>query len=84
MVLSENRDTIKVTWKEADRKTFVLSRGDNECHGLSLKVLDAQFHPFAENCIVSCGAKHIKFWNLCGNALTDKKGIFGKVRNSFT
>ena len=23
--------------------------------------------------------KHIKFWTLCGNALTAKKGVFGKV-----
>lgn len=23
--------------------------------------------------------KHIKFWTLCGNALTSKNGVFGKV-----
>ncbi|XP_074647902.1 echinoderm microtubule-associated protein-like 6 [Tubulanus polymorphus] len=43
------------------------------------RVFDIQFNPFIENTIVSCGVKHIKFWTLCGNALTAKKGIFGKV-----
>ena len=45
----------------------------------SFQVLDTQFHLFQDNTIVSCGVKHIKFWTLCGNALTAKKGIFGKV-----
>ncbi|XP_046338524.1 echinoderm microtubule-associated protein-like 6 isoform X1 [Haliotis rufescens] len=47
--------------------------------GHSDKVFDVQFHPFQDNTIVSCGVKHIKFWSLCGNALTAKKGVFGKV-----
>ena len=38
-----------------------------------------QFDLFKDNTIVSCGVKHIKFWSLCGNALTPKKGVFGKV-----
>lgn len=45
----------------------------------SLKVFDVQFNPYAENSLVSCGVKHIKFWVLCGNALTAKKGVFGKT-----
>lgn len=45
----------------------------------SLKVFDVQFNPYAENSLVSCGVKHIKFWSLCGNALTAKKGVFGKT-----
>ena len=28
--------------------------------------------------LVTCGVKHIKFWTLCGNTLSGKKGIFGK------
>lgn len=44
-----------------------------------MQVFDCQFTPFKNNSIVSCGVKHIKFWTLCGNALTAKKGIFGKA-----
>ena len=44
-----------------------------------LQVFDVQFHPYQDNVIVSCGVKHIKFWSLCGNTLTSKKGVFGKV-----
>lgn len=46
---------------------------------LCIKVFDVQFNPYAENSLVSCGVKHIKFWSLCGNALTPKKGVFGKT-----
>ena len=42
-------------------------------------MFDVQFHPFQDNTVVSCGVKHIKFWTLCGNALTPQKGIFGKA-----
>ena len=42
-------------------------------------MFDVQFHSYKPDTIVSCGVKHIKFWKLCGNALTAKKGIFGKV-----
>ena len=28
--------------------------------------------------LVTCGVKHIKFWSVCGNSLSGKKGIFGK------
>jgi hypothetical protein len=42
-------------------------------------VFDIQFHPFKPDTIVSCGVKHIKFWTLCGNTLTPKKGVFGKT-----
>ena len=44
-----------------------------------LQVFDVQYNPFKDNSIVSCGVKHIKFWSLCGNTLTAKKGVFGKV-----
>ncbi|KAL3875087.1 hypothetical protein ACJMK2_038022 [Sinanodonta woodiana] len=47
--------------------------------GHSDRIFDVQFHLFQDNTVVSCGVKHIKFWSLCGNALTPKKGIFGKA-----
>ncbi|GFN97686.1 echinoderm microtubule-associated protein-like 6 [Plakobranchus ocellatus] len=43
------------------------------------KIFDVQFSPYKENTVVSAGVKHIAFWQLCGNALTPKKGVFGKV-----
>ena len=42
-------------------------------------MFDVQFHPYQVNTVVSCGVKHIKFWSLCGNALTPQKGVFGKA-----
>ncbi|XP_072031189.1 echinoderm microtubule-associated protein-like 6 isoform X3 [Amphiura filiformis] len=47
--------------------------------GHTQRIFDCQFNPFKENCLVSCGVKHIKFWGLCGNSMTAKKGIFGKA-----
>lgn len=47
--------------------------------GHSARIFDCQFSPHKEGTLVSCGMKHIKFWTLCGNALTAKKGIFGKI-----
>ncbi|XP_071834835.1 echinoderm microtubule-associated protein-like 6 isoform X3 [Apostichopus japonicus] len=47
--------------------------------GHSDRIFDCQFNPFRINSLVSCGVKHIKFWSICGNALTAKKGIFGKA-----
>ena len=49
------------------------------CVCVCSQVLDAQFNPYAKNTLVTCGVKHIKFWKLCGNSLTAKKGIFGKA-----
>ena len=42
-----------------------------------------QFNPYEKDVLVSCGVKHVKFWNLCGNSLKSKKGIFGKVNNTY-
>ncbi|BFZ11617.1 hypothetical protein BsWGS_14656 [Bradybaena similaris] len=47
--------------------------------GQAEKVFDIQFNPLKENTVVSAGVKHMVFWSLCGNALTPKKGIFGKT-----
>ncbi|KAF1375382.1 hypothetical protein PFLUV_G00219450 [Perca fluviatilis] len=47
--------------------------------GHSDRIFDVSWDPFQQNRLVSCGVKHIKFWSLCGNALTPKRGIFGKT-----
>ncbi|MGH0132992.1 UNVERIFIED_CONTAM: hypothetical protein FKN15_059554 [Acipenser sinensis] len=44
-----------------------------------LMIFDIAWDPYQQNRLVSCGVKHIKFWALCGNALTPKRGIFGKT-----
>ncbi|XP_065115366.1 echinoderm microtubule-associated protein-like 6 isoform X2 [Paramisgurnus dabryanus] len=47
--------------------------------GHSDRIFDISWDPFIQHRLVSCGVKHIKFWTLCGNALTPKRGIFGKT-----
>ncbi|KAG8014924.1 Echinoderm microtubule-associated protein-like 6 [Nibea albiflora] len=47
--------------------------------GHSDRIFDVAWDPFQPSRLVSCGVKHIKFWTLCGNALTPKRGIFGKT-----
>lgn len=47
--------------------------------GHSDRIFDICWDPFQQNRLVSCGVKHIKFWSMCGNALTPKRGIFGKT-----
>uniref|UniRef100_A0A3Q1EQL2 EMAP like 6 n=1 Tax=Acanthochromis polyacanthus TaxID=80966 RepID=A0A3Q1EQL2_9TELE len=47
--------------------------------GHSDRIFDVCWDPFQASRLVSCGVKHIKFWTLCGNALTPKRGIFGKT-----
>nr|XP_015828065.2 echinoderm microtubule-associated protein-like 6 isoform X1 [Nothobranchius furzeri] len=47
--------------------------------GHSDRIFDICWDPFQSSRLVSCGVKHIKFWTLCGNALTPKRGIFGKT-----
>ena len=46
--------------------------------GHSDRIFDVHFNPHSTNTLVTCGVKHIKFWTLCGNSLSGKKGIFGK------
>ncbi|EHB11852.1 Echinoderm microtubule-associated protein-like 5, partial [Heterocephalus glaber] len=43
------------------------------------RIFDVSWDLYQPNKLVSCGVKHIKFWSLCGNALTPKRGIFGKT-----
>nr|XP_034966373.1 echinoderm microtubule-associated protein-like 6 [Zootoca vivipara] len=47
--------------------------------GHSDRIFDISWDPYQPNRVASCGVKHIKFWTLCGNALTAKRGIFGKT-----
>ncbi|XP_061084049.1 echinoderm microtubule-associated protein-like 6 isoform X3 [Conger conger] len=47
--------------------------------GHSDRIFDVTWDLFQQHRLVSCGVKHIKFWALCGNALTPKRGIFGKT-----
>ncbi|XP_071162130.1 echinoderm microtubule-associated protein-like 6 [Mytilus edulis] len=68
----DTHSTINV-WDWRKGKILASVRGHSD------RVFDVQFHLFKENTIVSCGVKHIKFWSLCGNALTPKKGVFGKA-----
>ncbi|XP_077381857.1 echinoderm microtubule-associated protein-like 6 isoform X7 [Festucalex cinctus] len=47
--------------------------------GHSDRIFDVAWDRQLSARLVSCGVKHIKFWTLCGNALTPKRGIFGKT-----
>ncbi|XP_068183951.1 echinoderm microtubule-associated protein-like 6 isoform X2 [Antennarius striatus] len=47
--------------------------------GHSDRIFDVCWDPFQQNRLVSCGVKHIKFWSLCGNALSPRRGVFGKA-----
>uniref|UniRef100_A0A4W3H8Y1 EMAP like 5 n=1 Tax=Callorhinchus milii TaxID=7868 RepID=A0A4W3H8Y1_CALMI len=47
--------------------------------GHSDRIFDISWDLHQPNKMVSCGVKHIKFWSLCGNALTSKRGVFGKT-----
>ncbi|XP_048456030.1 echinoderm microtubule-associated protein-like 5 [Rhincodon typus] len=43
------------------------------------RIFDVSWDLHQPNKMISCGVKHIKFWSLCGNALTAKRGVFGKT-----
>ncbi|KAJ7401727.1 hypothetical protein BTVI_93683 [Pitangus sulphuratus] len=43
------------------------------------QIFDISWDLYQPNKLVSCGVKHIKFWSLCGNSLTPKRGVFGKT-----
>ncbi|KAK3093757.1 hypothetical protein FSP39_019782 [Pinctada imbricata] len=68
----DQHSTINV-WEWRRGRILATVRGHND------RVFDIQFSPYMPNRIVSCGVKHIKFWDICGNALTSKKGVFGKT-----
>ncbi|XP_063080185.1 echinoderm microtubule-associated protein-like 5 [Engraulis encrasicolus] len=43
------------------------------------RIFDISWDLYQPNKLVSCGVKHIKFWTLCGNALTPRRGVFGRA-----
>ncbi|XP_032883277.1 echinoderm microtubule-associated protein-like 5 isoform X3 [Amblyraja radiata] len=43
------------------------------------RIFDVSWDLHQPNKMISCGVKHIKFWSLCGNTLTAKRGVFGKT-----
>ena len=47
--------------------------------GAQSKILDIAFKP-SDDALVSCGMKHVTFWEL-GRTLKSKKGIFGKKKH---
>ncbi|KAJ8392415.1 hypothetical protein AAFF_G00075400 [Aldrovandia affinis] len=47
--------------------------------GHSDRIFDITWDPHQQNRLVSCGVKHIKFWAMCGNALTPRRGVFGRT-----
>ncbi len=61
-----------VVWDWRKGKPLSTTRGHSD------RIFDVQFNPYMSNTLVTCGVKHIKFWSLCGNSLSGKKGIFGK------
>ncbi len=62
-----------VVWDWRKGKSLSTTRGHSD------RIFDVQFNPYQPNTLVTCGVKHIKFWSLCGNSLSGKKGIFGKI-----
>ena len=59
-------------WDWRRGKVMASTRGHSD------RIFDVQFNPHSATELVTCGVKHIKFWTLCGNSLSGKKGLFGK------
>jgi WD40 repeat protein len=66
-----------VIWDWKKGKQIASTRGHGD------KIFDCKFNPYNNNQLVSCGVKHIKFWTLCGNSLSGKKGVFGRKGNYY-
>lgn len=49
--------------------------------GRQSKIFDIQFNPHKHNSLIACGVNHITFFNLIGNTLDKKKGLFGNNKN---
>ncbi|XP_032820802.2 echinoderm microtubule-associated protein-like 6 isoform X1 [Petromyzon marinus] len=47
--------------------------------GHTERIFDISWDAYQPHRLASCGVKHIKFWTMCGNALTPKRGVFGKA-----
>jgi WD40 repeat protein len=77
-----------VVWDWAKGQMLSTAKGHNDlvrrtwewcvCHHI-VQVFDAQFSPYDQTILASCGVKHIKFWTLSGNMLVAKRGVFGQA-----
>ncbi|KAI8515157.1 Echinoderm microtubule-associated protein-like 5 [Branchiostoma belcheri] len=69
----DNYNQVNV-WEWRSGKLLASSRGHTQ------KVFEMRFNPFSEGNaqLVSCGVKHIKFWELQDNSLTSHNGVFGE------
>uniref|UniRef100_G1KN37 EMAP like 5 n=1 Tax=Anolis carolinensis TaxID=28377 RepID=G1KN37_ANOCA len=68
----DSKNTICV-WDWRKGKLLSMAPGHTD------RIFDISWDLYQPNKLVSCGVKHIKFWNLCGNSLTPKRGVFGKT-----
>jgi WD40 repeat protein len=46
------------------------------------EILLAKFSPFVEGHFVTCGMKHLKFWNIQGDTMTSKKALYADATHS--
>ena len=69
----DDHHTLNV-WDWRRGKVMASARGHGD------RIFDVKFSPAPSPTptLVTCGVKHIKFWTLCGNSLSGKKGIFGR------
>uniref|UniRef100_H2YU30 Anaphase-promoting complex subunit 4 WD40 domain-containing protein n=1 Tax=Ciona savignyi TaxID=51511 RepID=H2YU30_CIOSA len=67
-----------VVWEWRKGRMIATAKGHTD------RVFDISWDPTSEQRLVTCGVKHIKFWALCGNSLTAKRGVFGKVADQQT
>uniref|UniRef100_A0A8C7YJ93 EMAP like 5 n=1 Tax=Oryzias sinensis TaxID=183150 RepID=A0A8C7YJ93_9TELE len=68
----DSKNTICV-WDWRKGKVLAVAPGHTD------RIFDISWDLYQPSKLVSCGVKHIKFWSLCGNALTPKRGVFGKT-----
>ncbi|XP_037602711.1 echinoderm microtubule-associated protein-like 5 isoform X2 [Sebastes umbrosus] len=68
----DSKNTICV-WDWRKGKVLAAAPGHTD------RIFDISWDLYQPSKLVSCGVKHIKFWSLCGNALTPKRGVFGKT-----
>ena len=47
--------------------------------GQSKRIFVAEFRPDSDTMFVTCGVKHVMFWQVTGGTLTGKKGVLAQV-----
>ncbi|XP_078490103.1 echinoderm microtubule-associated protein-like 6 [Ciona intestinalis] len=67
-----------VVWEWRKGRMIANAKGHTD------RIFDISWDPTSEQRLVTCGVKHIKFWSLCGNSLTPKRGVFGKIGDQQT